>query len=117
MTFIVVVVCVQTRVVAVDAGTPALSSTCVVTFNVNHNLRDPVFVGTPYTATVSECAAFDASVMSVSATDADYFVRLHFFKYVIMFAQIFVCVCVLCASGCVCVGTWMSVNVSVCIHV
>ena len=68
----------QVRILAEDGGVPSLSGTCVVTFDINHNLVTPTFTDTSYSATVSECASYDASVRLVSAADSDTFVSIFF---------------------------------------
>ena len=69
------------RILAEDGGVPSLSGTCVVTFDVNHNLGTPAFVDNTYSATISECISYDASVGQVSATDSDNFVSSFFFFF------------------------------------
>ncbi|XP_071484961.1 cadherin-23-like [Diadema antillarum] len=59
-------------VVATDQGNPSLSSSTTVGINViNINDHTPVFVGTPYTITISKNASVGQFVYSVLATDND----------------------------------------------
>ena len=59
-------------IIATDTGSPSLSSSAEMTVEVEDiNDNSPVFLGTPYTANVSEQAAVDSVVLSVQATDAD----------------------------------------------
>lgn len=68
----------QLRIMAQDKGVPPLTSTCVVTVTVDHNLQSPAFQSQVYRAAVSECAPFGQSVLSVRATDGDKFVRFFY---------------------------------------
>ena len=83
----------QVRILAEDGGVPSLSGTCVVTFDINHNLVTPTFTDTSYSATVSECASYDASVRLVSAADSDTFVSIFFHSLSVCYYQ---CLAVSC---------------------
>ena len=59
-------------IVATDSGTPPLSSSAAVTVSVEDgNDNRPVFIGTPYAASVSEQAAIGTYILTVQATDSD----------------------------------------------
>ena len=65
------------RVLAVDGGEPARSSTAVVSISVQRNLHDPQFSQQPPPpVTIAEILPAGALVASVHARDADSAVRL-----------------------------------------
>ena len=67
----------QMRVLAVDGGEPARSSTAVVSISVQRNLHDPQFSEQPPPpVTIAEILPAGALVASVHARDADSAVRL-----------------------------------------
>ena len=65
----------QFEVLAVDSGRPARTTTADVTVLVTRDEFAPEFISTPYTATITENAAINSTVLTVRATDRDLEVR------------------------------------------
>lgn len=62
-------------IIAYDSLYPGTRSTAAVTISVVRNAYAPVFTSQRYEVTVSEKLPLGASVLSVTATDADFGVR------------------------------------------
>ena len=63
--------CWQVRVQATDAGTPPRVDTCVVTVNVNRNLKTPKMTQSKYSAQLLETQDLGVPFMQVNARDED----------------------------------------------
>ena len=66
---------------ATDAGTPAKADTCVVTVNVNRNLKAPRMRQTQYTVKILETQDLGVSFLQVHASDDDQKVLVPLFSY------------------------------------
>ena len=65
----------QFEVLAVDSGRPTRTTTADVTVLVTRDEFAPEFISTPYTATITENAAINGTVLTIRATDRDLEVR------------------------------------------
>ena len=61
----------QFEVLAVDSGRPTRTTTADVTVLVTRDEFAPEFISTPYTATITENAAINGTVLTIRATDRD----------------------------------------------
>ena len=66
----------QFEVLAVDSGRPTRTTTADVTVLVTRDEFAPEFISTPYTATITENAAINSTILTVRATDRDLEVRV-----------------------------------------
>ena len=64
---------------ATDAGTPPKADTCVVTVNVNRNLKTPRMRQTQYTVKILETQDLGVSFLQVHASDEDQKVLISLF--------------------------------------
>ena len=61
----------QLRIVAKDGGSPAKSSTALLTLTIDRNFNPPIYNPQTYNATIFEDQPEGVEILKVTATDAD----------------------------------------------